>query len=227
MLHLGNTIALLIVARILQGFSAAVVWIVGLALLPDSFSNDEIGHAIGYVFLGMSLGILLGPVLGGMVFDKLGYNAVFIMIYCLILVDIALRIITIEKKVAKKWLSDCPAVQSEQIELQVSPPIEMLGPELEETNEPNTIGRKYPPVLLLLRSPSFLASLWASAVLAILMTSFDAVLPLRVKEVFHFNSLGAGLYDLFLTKKALLFVIRTPLPRPCPAILLGTAHWHC
>jgi MFS family permease len=193
MLHLGTTIAMLIVARILQGISAAVVWVVGLALLADTISKDEVGHAMGYVFLGMSLGILLGPVLGGIVFEKLGYDAVYIMVYCLIAVDIALRLVAIEKKVARQWLNDSSSQAPEQVELQEITPINgIVRTNMEEPNGTTTQSSRAPSFIFLLRSKSFLASLWGAVVLAVLMTAFDAVLPLYVKETFDWTSLGAG-----------------------------------
>lgn len=193
MLHLGNTFALLVVARILQGISAAVVWIVGLALLADTISKDEVGHAMGYVFLGMSLGILLGPVLGGVVFDKLGYDAVFIMAYCMIAIDIILRLVAIEKKVAREWLNGSATESPPQFDLQETTSVDGVElPNMEELNDRTISPRRLPSFLFLLRSPSFLASLWGSVVLAILMTAFDAVLPLYVKNTFDWTSLGAG-----------------------------------
>jgi MFS family permease len=193
MLHLGTTIAMLIVARILQGISAAVVWVVGLALLADTISKDEVGHAMGYVFLGMSLGILLGPVLGGIVFEKLGYDAVYIMVYCLIAIDIALRLVAIEKKVARQWLNDSSSQAPEQVELQEITPVNgVVRTNMEEPNGTTTQSSRAPSFIFLLRSKSFLASLWGAVVLAVLMTAFDAVLPLYVKETFDWTSLGAG-----------------------------------
>src|SRR6266480_3133653 len=41
MLNLGSSIAVLIVGRLLQGLSAAVVWVVGLALMADNVGRDE------------------------------------------------------------------------------------------------------------------------------------------------------------------------------------------
>ena len=103
MLNLGRSIDVLIVGRILQGLSAAVVWCVGLALVADTVHTDEIGECMGYVFTGMAVAMLSGPLLGGVVFDKGGYNAVFAMCYGLIGVDIAMRLFMIEKKDARKW----------------------------------------------------------------------------------------------------------------------------
>lgn len=106
LLTVGSSIAVLVLGRILQGFSAAVVWVVGLALLVDTVGPNEIGECMGYVGLAMSMAILLAPLLGGVVFEKAGYNAVFAMAFGLLGVDIALRLVLIEKKIAVRWLPE-------------------------------------------------------------------------------------------------------------------------
>lgn len=103
LLNIGSNVGLFIAGRILQGASAAVVWTVGLALLADTVPQEHLAQAMGYVSLGMSLGILIAPLLGGVVFDNGGYNAVFGMCYGLIGLDIILRLLLVEKKVAAKW----------------------------------------------------------------------------------------------------------------------------
>ncbi len=47
MLCLSRTVALLVVGRLLQGFSAAIVWVVGMALLVDTVGQKEIGETLG------------------------------------------------------------------------------------------------------------------------------------------------------------------------------------
>ena len=49
MLSLGKNIPTLVVARILQGTSAAVVWTVGLALILDTVGPENLGKVIGSV----------------------------------------------------------------------------------------------------------------------------------------------------------------------------------
>lgn len=82
LLNVGSNIGVLVVARILQGISAAVVyvsptlpvifdnadmnslrWVVGLALLADTVPQERLAQAMGYVSVGMSLGILVAPLL--------------------------------------------------------------------------------------------------------------------------------------------------------------------
>ncbi|KAF2798964.1 MFS transporter-like protein [Melanomma pulvis-pyrius CBS 109.77] len=106
LLNVGSNLEVMIVARVLQGTSAAVVWIVGLALLADTVPQEHLAQAMGYVGLGMSLGILIAPMLGGIVFDHAGYTAVFAMAYVLVGVDIILRLLLVEKKIAARWNPD-------------------------------------------------------------------------------------------------------------------------
>lgn len=67
MLCLAQTIWLLVLGRVLQGISAAIVWTVGTALLVDTVGKRYIGQTMGYVSISMSLGILIAPLLGGLV----------------------------------------------------------------------------------------------------------------------------------------------------------------
>ncbi|KAK0832035.1 hypothetical protein LTR73_002322 [Friedmanniomyces endolithicus] len=106
MLCIGSSIAVLAAGRVLQGFSAAVVWVVGLALMVDTVGPEAVGQAMGYVGLSMSLAILLAPLLGGVVFAAAGYYAVFAMAFGLIVVDIVLRVFMVERKVAARWLPE-------------------------------------------------------------------------------------------------------------------------
>ena len=49
LLFLGQNVPVLVVARILQGISAAVVWTIGLALVLDTVGPENLGKTIGSV----------------------------------------------------------------------------------------------------------------------------------------------------------------------------------
>jgi len=104
-LCLGRTMALLIIGRVLQGLSAAIVWTVGLALMADTVP-DRIGEAMGYSAIAMSMGLLVSPAIGGAVFAAKGYYAVYYIAFGCIFLDIILRLILIEKKIARQWVGD-------------------------------------------------------------------------------------------------------------------------
>ncbi|KAJ6183845.1 hypothetical protein N7519_005146 [Penicillium mononematosum] len=105
LLCVGTHIALWIVGRLFQGAAAAVVWTAGLALMVDTVGKDDLGQAIGYVSMAISVGTLAGPLLGGVVYEDGGYYAVFGLAFAFIGLDIILRLLLIERRHAVKWLA--------------------------------------------------------------------------------------------------------------------------
>ncbi|PVH94365.1 MFS general substrate transporter [Periconia macrospinosa] len=224
LLNVGSSIGILVVGRMLQGTSAAVVWSVGLALLADTIPQERLAQGMGYVGIGMSVGILIAPLLGGVVYDRAGYNAVYGMSYALIGVDIVLRLLLVEKKVAARWSNEPAVEQAEDHdtagesskksgEAAVSPimnPTSAGDPEKaitdgsaeEQPQEAAThptkkrLRDRLPPVLSLLYSRRLLAALFGCIIQAALMTSFDAVLTIHVANTFNWTSTAAAL--LFL-----------------------------
>ncbi|CRG82978.1 putative MFS-type transporter C18,02 [Talaromyces islandicus] len=210
MLNLATSIPVFIVGRLLQGISAAVVWVVGLALLADTVPKKSLGQYIGYVSLGMTLGFMLGPLLGGVLFKKAGYNGVWALCYGFIGLDFVLRIVLVEKKVAKRWdiASGSEPQGDVQAERRLEASAEETGEETGETTEirdeatptqtrVQKLTSRLPPVITLLASRRLLAALFASIVQASLVASFDSVLPLFVNETFGWESLQSGI--LYLT----------------------------
>lgn len=61
----AETVSSLVIARSLQGLSAAVVWTVGLALVVDTVGKDQVGAAMGYVSMALTVGTVFGPFIGG------------------------------------------------------------------------------------------------------------------------------------------------------------------
>jgi len=105
LLAFGNSIGLYILGRVLQGVSAAVVWSVGCALLVDTMGS-AVGVAMGYVNISMSIALLLAPVIGGVSYNNAGYLAVYYVAFGIVGLDVLLRLIMVEKKVARQWNPD-------------------------------------------------------------------------------------------------------------------------
>jgi MFS family permease len=186
-----------------------------LALLADTVPQDQLAQATGWISLGMSLGILVAPLLGGVVFDHAGYNAVFGMAYALIGLDIILRLLLVEKKVAVRWLPDTseqsPAAANDELsegtisndaptgqnsDPEKSAPVAASQPEACASEFRQRRRDRLPPVLSLLYSRRLWAALVCSLLQAALFTSFDSVLTIHAANIFGWSSTGAGL--LFL-----------------------------
>ena len=77
---LANGRILLFAARMIQGVSGGITWTAGLAQLASIFPVDQRGKSLGVAMTGMSLGTLVGPPLGGILFDSLGGRWPFILV---------------------------------------------------------------------------------------------------------------------------------------------------
>ena len=72
---------MLFIGRLVQGASSAIVHTVGMAILADTVGQEGVGPAMGLVGMSIALGVLIGPVVGGVLYHSYGYLAVFISAY--------------------------------------------------------------------------------------------------------------------------------------------------
>lgn len=100
---LAKATYVLVIARCLQGISAGVVYTTVLALLVESVERDEVGSWIGFALSGVNLGVLVAPVMAGMIYEKAGYYAVFAICLAIIAFDLIAALLLIDKKRARKW----------------------------------------------------------------------------------------------------------------------------
>ncbi|MBN1626699.1 MAG: MFS transporter [Deltaproteobacteria bacterium] len=68
---------MLIIARALAGIGAAMIITTGLAILTSVFPHQERGQAIAANIASVYLGISLGPLLGGVLTGHLGWRSIF------------------------------------------------------------------------------------------------------------------------------------------------------
>ena len=94
---------MLIVARGFGGLSSGIIYTTGLALIADSVGRDEVGACMGFALSGMTWGALIAPMLGGIIYKRAGYYAIFIAMLGVITFDFILRAVMIEKKAARDW----------------------------------------------------------------------------------------------------------------------------
>ena len=75
MFPFADTLAALVVIRLLQGVAEAAFFVAGFALLADIAPPSRMGEALSYNSLGLYLGLALGPPLGEALLERWGYNA--------------------------------------------------------------------------------------------------------------------------------------------------------
>lgn len=201
LLAVGATVPVLAAARFLQGASGGVVWTIGIALLIETVGQENLGKTIGSIFSFITVASLFSPIVGGLLYAKTGYGGVFGVGVAAIVVDFIMRLLMIEKKVAEKYksqsLQQSPSIPSEDGVATESTPLLENGTAEElaayKLPQPAHRATKAFPILLTLRDPGLLTSLFIGFIQAVLLGAFDATVPLVGSSRYGFDSLKAGL----------------------------------
>jgi EmrB/QacA subfamily drug resistance transporter len=76
---LSPSLAWLLAARVAQGFGAAVISALGPAIITESFADHQRGKALGIVGSVVSIGVVVGPTLGGLLLSVAAWNWIFLL----------------------------------------------------------------------------------------------------------------------------------------------------
>ncbi|KAJ5291057.1 hypothetical protein N7478_000308, partial [Penicillium angulare] len=219
----ARTFPALVIARGLQGLSAAAVWVVGLAIVADSVPSERVGAAMGQTTIGLTWGFVLGPMVGGYIYEHLGWYGTFTVPAALVVVDIALRFVMIE---APK--NNQPDKAEQNLHSEHSPPgfnsydtfndegihAPAYSTSTSSRNQENEAAPLLHPspfpehdqdpdrkvqratifhLLLSFRMPF---ALLATLTMATIFSSLETTLPLFTMQTFNWGSTGAGLIFL-------------------------------
>ena len=193
---LGRTLPVLLIARILEGLSTAIVCTLGCALLNDVVGSEHIGKAMGYTSVALSLGLLIGPVIGGVLYEHGGYFQVFLPAFCLIAVELILRVMIIEPE---ERIRGTNLSQKASGSIEAPPEFgtdERLQPETETDEQPllpiATHEFNRHAFSILLCSPRFLVAVMSLFVLNNIGCGFDGVLAPYINDAFGLNAMHAA-----------------------------------
>ncbi|MER5374151.1 MFS transporter [Streptomyces sp. NPDC002553] len=76
---LTENVSAVIAARAVMGVGAALVTPLALSVLPSLFAPEERAKAVGIVSAGSTLGLPLGPIVGGWLLDHFWWGSVFLV----------------------------------------------------------------------------------------------------------------------------------------------------
>lgn len=159
-----------------------------MAVLADTMPTEQLGRAMGIIGSVVSLAMVSAPVIGGAVFHKLGYEAVFWVLGGMLFIDILLRLMMIELKDAKQWDIGSGSETGDES-------TGLLG-----NSSPEFDSKSMLMMILvrsrsskLMKSPRFLTASWMAFISSTILSGpFDAVLPLHLKQMFNFTALTSG-----------------------------------
>jgi multidrug resistance protein len=76
----GPSLAWLFAARLVQGAADAITWVVGFALIADLYGPAERGRVSGIVMSGTSFAFMVGPSIGGWLYEVGGMRLPFLAV---------------------------------------------------------------------------------------------------------------------------------------------------
>ena len=95
----SQSIASLIVLRIFQGFSSAMIFGTSMAILTSVFQPGERGRAIGINITATYLGLSCGPVIGGILTQYFGWRSIFVFLVPFGIISL----VFIQRKIKTEW----------------------------------------------------------------------------------------------------------------------------
>ncbi|HEX7493233.1 MAG TPA: MFS transporter [Bacteroidales bacterium] len=95
----SHSIISLIILRIFQGFSSAMIFGTSMAILTSVFQPGERGRAIGINITATYLGLSLGPVIGGLLTHYFGWRSIFAFLVPFGIISVIL----IQTKIKTEW----------------------------------------------------------------------------------------------------------------------------
>jgi EmrB/QacA subfamily drug resistance transporter len=95
----AHSIVSLIVLRIFQGFSSAMIFGTSMAILTSVFQPGERGRAIGINITATYLGLSCGPIIGGLLTQYFGWRSIFVFLVPFGIISLIL----IQRKIKTEW----------------------------------------------------------------------------------------------------------------------------
>jgi EmrB/QacA subfamily drug resistance transporter len=100
LLALSTFFIMFISFRVLQGLGTSMIYSTGVALLISAYPINERGKILGINVAAVSLGLSLGPSVGGILTQNLGWRSIFFL-FLILLIPVLVILLT---KIKGEWL---------------------------------------------------------------------------------------------------------------------------
>ena len=238
---LSGSAGWLIAARFAQGAGAALVMPIGMAILSGAFAREERARALG-IFSGVTgFALIVGPAIGGLVCQTLGWRWVFWINLPIGMVTIALAFSTAARELRAEGRAGYPGPDRGhgaalaimwgllRGNLMGWTSVEVLGALVAAVlfatmfviRELRAPAPMVP--LRLFRAPAFSAGIAASLLFYAAMYGVLFLLPQFLQTVLGFGPLDAGLR--LLPWPATLFLVTAPIAGAPPSTGLANGRW--
>ncbi|KAF9922358.1 hypothetical protein FBU30_007556 [Linnemannia zychae] len=175
-----------LIARLLQGVAGGSVWTLGLALITDVFPANVLGVQMGKALVGYTLGLMMGPPLGGILYERGGYQAPFIFCCVITLIDFGCRALIIEER---EEIVKALRVQGKQDEASEEEAEVVAARKKERLEDQTSFWR-------LIKNKRLLACIIVTACNSFVFSGAEPTVPLHLASAFNLTSERIGLVFL-------------------------------
>ncbi|KAL4953497.1 MFS general substrate transporter [Aspergillus filifer] len=207
----STTVAGLIIGRFVQTISGSLLWIAGMAILGGSMEHNQLARAMSICVLFASGGLLSGPGVSAALFNSTTYNITWLSAFFILILAAGFQLFVLEPyNFPPHFDNDChdSFVQDGQDHTETDSllshtyTITSSGADWESSPRPAASSSRIYWMMLCKRR--VLAAVIGEMLLAMLISSFEATIPLHIKHVFHWESLQAGMLFLLLQAPSLI-----------------------
>jgi MFS family permease len=212
-------VAGLIIGRLIQTIASSFLWIAGMAILGGTVEPNQLARVMAICMLFLTAGLLTGPVVSAALFNSVSYSLTWLSAFLVLIVGMTLQSLVLEPYNFSSKMEQnspdtsehdhCPDIQRETDSL--LPPVReayhsLAGNPEEEHSSHSAPASSALIYKLMLQKRRVTTALTAETLLAILISSFEATIPLHIKQAFHWQSLQAGILFLLLQLPTIILI---------------------
>ncbi|KAJ5667152.1 hypothetical protein N7507_003016 [Penicillium longicatenatum] len=175
------------------------MWVVGFTTVANTVSLGNTAKTYAMMSIASSLGSSTGPMLSGILYQLEGYWVAWISAFVLLGVDMAFRLLMVEKK---RLITDTTDdLTTERDSVSERSPLLSTHNSASESHDASKGPNFY---WCIFSKVNFVAGVYLSIVFGLLIGTFNATIPLHVRDVFGWGGMQSGIMFACLQAPRLL-----------------------
>ncbi|KAJ5114093.1 hypothetical protein N7456_002627 [Penicillium angulare] len=228
----GTSLPLLFISRTVQSFASSIMWVVGFTTVANTVPIEHTAKSYAAISMAVSLGFSTGPMLAGVLLQLAGYWAAWSSALVVLLIDVAFRLLMLEKNIpGQKENTKGDTVTKSSSPSERSPLLSTHSDEPETYTEAAPEPNFYKCIF---SKSNFTGGVYANFIAGLVVSIFNATVPLHVRDTFGWGGMQSGLIFAALQAPRLVFSpfvgwlkdrVGTRSPTVVGFILLTPAMW--
>ncbi|KAJ5552257.1 hypothetical protein N7494_001635 [Penicillium frequentans] len=181
-------VPILFITQSVQAVASSIMWVAGYTTVAKVTSLENTAKTYALISMASCLGYSTGPMVSGTLLQLKGYWVAWTSAFLLLGIDMAFRLLMVEKK-REEIDTTGDSITEQDPDSERSALLSTHPDEPETYAAPKTIPNFYRCIF---SKVNFVAGVYLSVVFGLLITSFNATIPLHVRDVFGWGGMQSG-----------------------------------